>query len=254
MGDQLGVALEMASQKTLCQDDHMRVWGYNGINLGTNEGGSFVNERCAYDTESVPARTLILGEHYPYARSAMLERESIAVIIEFAPNDDLYIKLDALYIDFVEDDARRVLGDGGMERGTVAYTISEEQNGLATPGAWDGFHSVVRNDERTQQSEFTTLGLNIEYAINDVWSLGVDWFTGNVEKKSADVESYSGVGRSGTDGRPLSPRSFQLGGSHDWLFGAHTSLAGADMTDPNLVRLADPQGWGGSLNPVTELN
>ena len=253
MDDKLGLALVIASQETPRQEEHMRVWGYAGVNLGTEEDGSFSNPRRNDDAVDVPAGTIIPGGHDSYARSSMLQRDSFAAIIEYAPTDDLTIQLDALYIDFVEDDARRGLEEGGPEWGTGAYTITDVDNGLATAGYWDGFHSVVRNDVRTQDSELTTIGLNVEYIINNDWALEVDLSTGSVEKTITDVESYSGVGRSGIDGRPLSPRSFEIGGSHGWVFGSHPTLPGVDLTDPNLIRLAGPQAWGGALDPVPEL-
>lgn len=240
MDDQLGVALVIASQETPRQEEHMRVWGYPTVGQSDR------------DATTVPDGTAIMGGHDSYARSSLLERNSFAAIIEYAPSDDLNIQLDALFIDFVEDDARRGLEEGGPVWGTGAYTINSVDNGLATSGFYDGFHSVVRNDVRTQDSELTTFGLNIEYAINDVWSLEVDLSTGEVEKSITDVESYSGVGRSGIDGRPLSARSFELGGL-GWVFSDHPTIAPVDLTNPNLIRLAGPQAWGGALNPVPAL-
>lgn len=239
--DTIGVALVVASQETPRQEEQFRGWGYPTV--GPQDA----------DAVDVPADTAILGGHDSFARSAMIERDSIAAIIEWAPSDDLSIQLDALYIDFVENDARRGLEEGGPVWGPNNYSATDVQDGLVTAAIWDGFHSVVRNDVREQDSELTTFGLNIEYNLNDDWALEVDLSTGKVDKSITDVESYSGVGRAGLDGRPLTPRSIQLGGSHGWVFGDHPTLPGVDLTDPNLVRLAGPQGWGGALNPVSTL-
>ena len=39
----------------------------------------------------------------------MMERNSVAAIVEYQPNDQLTVKLDALYIDFEESDVRQAL-------------------------------------------------------------------------------------------------------------------------------------------------
>ncbi|MFT4966881.1 MAG: iron complex outermembrane receptor protein, partial [Colwellia sp.] len=110
-------------------------------------------------------------------------------------------------------------------------------------GYWDGFHSVVRNDARTQESELTTLGLNVEYALDDNWTTVVDISMGDVDKSIVDLESYSGTGRAGIDGRPSAARSWEMTSS-GVMYSAHPTLAGVDYTDESLMRLAGPQSWG----------
>ena len=163
--------------------------------------------------------------------------------VEWAPTDKLNIQLDALYIDFVEDDVRRGLEEGGAEWGTSAYTITGVENGLVTSGYTDGFYSVVRNDARRQEADLTTVGINAEYQINDSWTLELDYSTGKVEKEIVDVESYSGVGRAGTEGRPITARSWEMTSS-GVMFSDHPTIAPVDLTDPTLISLAGPQAWG----------
>ncbi|MFQ3313665.1 MAG: iron complex outermembrane receptor protein, partial [Colwellia sp.] len=110
-------------------------------------------------------------------------------------------------------------------------------------GYWDGFHSVVRNDARTQESELTTLGLNVEYALDDNWTTVVDISMGDVDKSIVDLESYSGTGRAGIDGRPSAARSWEMTSS-GVMYSVHPTLAGVDYTDESLMRLAGPQSWG----------
>ena len=233
--DTVGVALTIASMESPRQEQHFRGWGYAGIN--------FDNERRAQDQVEVPTDTVVLGGHDSFQRSAMLERDSIAAVVEWAPTDKLNIQLDALYIDFLEDDVRRGLEEGGAEWGTGAYTITGVENGLVTSGFSDGFYSVVRNDARRQEADLTTIGINAEYQINDSWTLELDYSTGKVEKEITDVESYSGVGRAGIDGRPLTARSWEMT-STGVMYSDHPTIAPVDLTDPNLIRLAGPQAWG----------
>lgn len=219
--DTLGLALVLSSQETPRQEEQFRAWGY----ADTPEGDK------------------ILGGHDSFTRSAMLERDSIAAVVEYEPTDDLKIQFDALYIDFKEHDVRRGLEEGGPVWGGTNYTVSTLEDSLVTSGYWDGFHSVVRNDARTQKSTLTTFGLNVEYVLTNDWTLEADLSVGDVDKSIIDLESYSGTGRAGTDGRPLAARSWEMT-STGVMYSDHPTLAGVDYTDENLMRLAGPQAWG----------
>lgn len=239
--DKLGVALSIASMETPRQENQYRAWGYANVNTAS--------DRRATDTATAPDGTVVYGGHDSFARSALLERDSIAAVIQYAPTDDLMIQFDALYIDFEENDVKRGLEEGGPEWGTGAYTITGVEDGLVTSGYYDGFYSVIRNDARRQESELTTFGLNIEYQINENWTAVADISVGDVDKTIIDVESYSGVGRAGIDGRPETARAFQMTSS-GIMFSDHPTIAPVDLTNPDLIRLAGPQAWGGSLTPI----
>ena len=224
LDDTLGLALVLSSLETPRQEENFRGWGY----------------------ADTPDGNKILGGHDSFVRSALLERDSIAAIIEYAPSDDLKFQFDALYIDFSENDVRRGLEEGGPVWGGTNYTESTIEDGLVTSGYWDGFHSVVRNDARSQDSKLTTFGLNVEYVLNDSWTVELDLSTGSVEKSIIDVESYSGVGRAGIDGRPAAARSWQMT-STGVMYSDHPTLPGVDYTDESLMRLAGPQAWGAPI-------
>lgn len=221
MDETLGLALVVSTQETPRQEENFRAWGY----ADTPEGNK------------------ILGGHDSFARSALMERDSFAAIVEYQPNDQLTVKFDALYIDFEESDVRRGLEEGGPVWGGTNYSATSIEDGLVTAGYWDGFHSVVRNDARTQESELTTLGLNVEYALDDNWTTVVDISMGDVDKSIVDLESYSGTGRAGIDGRPSAARSWEMTSS-GVMYSVHPTLAGVDYTDESLMRLAGPQSWG----------
>jgi len=240
--DTLGLALVLSSQETPRQEAQFRAWGYADVNT-TPAGEDGHNPRRLTDTVMASAGDKVLGGHDSFARSAMLERDSIAAVIEYEPTDDLKIQFDALYIDFKEHDVRRGIEEGGAEWGTGDYSITGIESGLVTSGNTDGFHSVIRNDARTQESTLTTFGLNVEYALNSDWTLEADLSVGDVDKSIIDLESYSGTGRAGTDGRPLAARSWEMT-STGVMYSDHPTLAGVDYTDENLVLLAGPQAWG----------
>jgi iron complex outermembrane recepter protein len=239
LDDKLGLALVVASMETPRQEEQFRGWGYAGANASKAAAGV-----------TVPAGTAVLGGHDSFTRSAMLERDSVAAVVEYIVNDDMKLTFDALYIDFNEQDVRRGLEEGGAEWGTGAYTITGVENGLVTSGYHDGFYSVIRNDAREQDAELKTFGLNLEYKINDNWMAELDVSSGKVTKTITDVESYSGVGRANVAGRPLTARSWEMTSS-GVKYSNHPTIAPVDLTNPSLIRLAGPQAWGGSLNPIS---
>ena len=152
--DTIGLALVVSSLETPRQEENQRVWGYPG--------------------SSVSDGNVVFGGHDSYVRSALLKRDSVAAVLEYAPTDNLKIQLDALYIDFNEGDVRRGIEEAGPEWGGGAYTANSASGGLVNSGEYEGFHTVVRNDLRTQASELTTFGINAEYIINDYWTAELD--------------------------------------------------------------------------------
>jgi iron complex outermembrane receptor protein len=236
--DTLGVALTIASIESPSQEEHFRSWGYATVDTNS--------DRRAQDTVTVPEGTVVTGGHDSFVRSGLLERDSVAAVIQYQPSDDLMIKFDALYIDFQEDNVKRGLEEGGAVWGGQDPTITGVEDGLVTSGFIDGFHSVVRNDASRQESKLTTFGLNVEYEINDTWRGMLDLSTGSVDKTITDIESYSGVGRAGVDGRPLTPRSFTMTDT-GVFYTDHPTLPGVDLTDASLIRLAGPQAWGAPI-------
>jgi len=241
--DTIGLALVLSSIESPAQEEQFRGWGYPTVNTDS--------DRRATDAVDVPEGTFILGGHDSYVRSGLLKRDSIAAVVEWQATDKLKVQFDALYIDFQEEDTRRGLEEGLAEWGTGAYNVTSVENGVATSGYTDGFHSVVRNDVNNTDAELTTFGLNLEYQINDDWSAILDLSTGEVDRSITNMESYSGVGRAGIDGRPLSARSWQMT-STGVMFSDHPTIAPVDLTDPNVIFLAGPQAWGGGMAPLAD--
>lgn len=222
--DTLGVALTFASMESPSQEEQFRAWGY------------------AEDGDDV-----VLGGHDTLVRSAEMKRDTVAGVIQFEPNDSVSLTVDALYIDFEDSKVKRGLEEGFAWGAGTTNTSLVRDSGLVTEASSTGFFSVIRNDAEVKDGELTAFGINGKFRITDTWSATVDLSTSESTKDLIDIESYSGVGRAGTDGR--------VGASRSWIMtsnGARFSdLAGQpDYSDQNLIRLAGPQGWGGAIGPV----
>ncbi|MBU2678198.1 MAG: TonB-dependent receptor [Gammaproteobacteria bacterium] len=245
--DTVGLALAYATTESPSQETQFRAWGYNSV--GTLN--------CCNNVIPAPGGTLdddvrLLEGHDSFNRSATLERDTFSGVLQFAPNEDVTVTLDALYIDFTEDKAFRGVEESHVWAGQPTTTVLAVDNNLVTQGTLDGFHSVVRNDLEEKVAELTTYGINVEWDINEDWTLEFDAATGESDKRTTNIESYSGVGRSGVASRPLTYRTWNMTGSGA-TYTAHPAESTPDLTDPNLIVLAGPQPWGGGMNPLADV-
>ena len=226
--DTVGVAVSVATMESPSQEQQFRAWGYADLD----------------------ATTKILGGHDTYVRSSVMDRDTYSAVVQFEPNDQLSVTVDALYIDFTDSKVFRGLEEGGPIWGGASFTNAAVDNGLVTAGEWSGFHSVIRNDGEVKEGELTTFGLNAAYSLNENWTLTVDAATGESSKDLINMESYSGVGRAGTatQGAPAA-RSYVLT-STGAMYGPHSSITMPDYSNPANIRLAGPQAWGGGMAPA----
>ncbi len=238
----VGLALAAATTESPSQEEQFRGWNYSDVE-NINTWGSPVIEGPGI---TLAGTERVLEGHDSYVRSATLNRETLSGVLQFAPNDDITVTLDALYIDFTEDKVFR-----GVEEshawGPPSMTVLAVDNNFVTQGTFDGFHSVVRNDAEEKVAELTTVGLNVEYDINDDWSLGFDLASSQSDKRITNIESYSGTGRSGLAGRPMTYRTFTMT-SNGVMYGPHTTESNPDLADWNTMLLTGPQSWGGGMN------
>jgi iron complex outermembrane receptor protein len=240
--DTLGISFAAATTKSPSQEEQFRGWGYPGANVN-NAGPGVI----------MTGDETILGGHDSFVRSAELKRDTISGVLQWAPNDDVTVTLDAIYIDFQEDKVFRGLEEGGAEWGTGDYTVTGVDNGLVTSGNLDGgFKSVIRNDGERKEAKLKTFGMNIEWDLNDDWAMEFDGAYSKVDKTITNIESYSGVGRAGlaTQG-PASARSWMMTPT-GVMYSPHPTIPMVDLTDFDLIRLAGPQAWGGAMAPIQQ--
>ena len=242
--DTIGLALAVATTESPSQEQQFRGWGYASV--GCDGAGNFNNATDL--TGELQCGDSILGGHDTYVRSAFLERDTISGVLQFAPNDDMTVTFDALYIDFKDNKVFRGIEEGGAEWGGTAYTVTGVEDGLVTAATMEpGFLSVIRNDGERKEAELTQLGLNFEYNVNDDWSLELDVAHGESDKTVTNIESYAGVGRAGlsTQGSPTA-RSFVMG-PNGAMYSGHPTIAPVNLADFSTIRLAGPQAWGGGM-------
>ncbi len=237
--DTVGLALAVATTESPSQEEQFRGWGYPTVSPD-NAGPGI----------TLTGDETTLAGHDSFVRSANLERDTVAGVLQFAPSDELTLTFDALYIDFREDKVFRGVEEGGAIWGTGAYTVTGVEDGFVTSGYYDGFLSVIRNDAERKDAELTTFGFNAQYDMANEWTLKFDAAHSESDKTITNIESYSGVGRPGTGNQgPATARSWTSTGSGA-IYSDHPTIAPVALDDFNTIRLAGPQAWGGGLSQV----
>ncbi len=231
--DTIGIALTAATTSSPTQDEFFSVWGYDAgaITSGANAG------------KFVPAGIDISS------RSRVLKRDTLAGVLQFQPTDRFTATFDALYINFSD----RGISRGFIEALPVAAngsTVISANDTAVTSARTTGFNSVIRTDPLDKKGDLTVFGGNIAYKATSNIDLALDVSHAKSTKSDTRAESYAGLGRAGlaTQG----PNNLRT-----WTYtdrGLLFSNNSQTFDDYNVVKLAGPQSWGGSLAPIGELN
>lgn len=222
--DTVGLAIALAKTNSPTQSEEMGVWGYNA---NPNFGNALT-----------PSGTTV------YSHSSKLTRDTASAVLQFKPSNAVNIAFDALLINFRDQGIKR-----GLQQNLPDGTIGPVDNGVAQSGHSGPFNTVLRADPTDKKGTLRTYGVNMKLAVNDQWQVKFDMAHSDTTKSDQTGESYAGVGRPGLS-------TTGGGTTRDWAVtptGLMFSNNSTDFADYNLVRLAGPQAWGGSLAPIPDL-
>ncbi len=217
--DTIGVAIGIADMSNPSQGERFNSWGYPEIGGGN----------------------LVIGGAKPFVRSTELERTGIMGVIEYTPSDTFSTSLDLYYSDFEETQSLRGIEfplQWSAAQLQPGFTV---ENGLVTTGQFNDVKGVMRNDINKRDADVWAAGWNTEFAMGDDWTGVVDLSRSEVDRTDQLLETYSGTGPAGVGA--TDNLGFQVGDQ-----GAVFSPS-LDYTDPNLILLTSPQGWGGDIIP-----
>ena len=221
--DTIGIALALASTESPRNERKYGVWGY-----GDNNGALLP---FGLDTQAI---------------SRVLERDTISGIFQWRPNDDLDIVVDVLDIDY---------SDSGVIRGFIEpFELDADSlngSGANSTGTQRNANPVLRTDPAQKDGSLTTIGLNLNYHLNDNWSVELDVASSESDKRDLRGESYAGLARNGAQLADASARTRDFTMSPDGIF--FTDSSGLDaFADPALLQLTGPQPWGGGMANLAE--
>lgn len=223
--DTIGLAVALATTESPNNQRKFGVWGYNP----PNEDGHILPS--GLDTN---------------VQSQVLDRDTVSAVLQFQPNDSLNIVIDALDISF---------SDSGIIRGFVEpfEATNVTGTGFNTTGTQINANSVLINNPKQKDGDLSVYGLNVEYHVNDNWSVKLDVARSESTKRDLQGESYSGLARNGaldaTDPSQFGTREFEM--SQDGIY--FTGSTGLEaFSDPSALQLTGPQAWGGGLKNLAD--
>lgn len=222
--DTFGVAFGIADMSNASQGERFNSWGYPTTGAGE----------------------AVIGGAKPYVRSSELNRTGVMGVLEYRPSDNFYTVLDLYYSTFEETQWLRGIelplfwSAAQLQPG---YTIDD---GLVTQGQYTGVKGVMRNDVNDRDADVWSIGWKTEFTMGDEWTGTTDLAYSKVDRTDTILETYSGTGPNGVGATDT--LNFEMVGKTGAFFGS--SL---DYTDPDLIMLTSPQGWGGDIVPGGQL-
>ena len=219
----VGVALGVAYNKTPYQAQTHEPWGY------ADAGGG----------------NTVIGGDKSGVQSSYYKRTAYMGVVEFKPNDQLHMLLDAYHSDF-----RELQTIQRMEYGTVwaGAALSNpggvEQNRVQSGTFANVPFVVIENYNNDREANVDSIGLNTEFAFNDNWSMNVDLSWSSVDRSDVRLESTAGLG---TNNDPaLLPPTDSVSFTTD-KDGITKLVPTLDYSSYSNVFLTDPGGWGGGI-------
>ncbi|MEP9402282.1 TonB-dependent receptor [Sphingomonas sp. VNH70] len=225
--DTIGVALSANYLDEPYQIQEFNAWGYAGVN--GNQG--------------------VIGGSKSYVTSTRLKRLGLSGTLQYKPTPNLTITADGFYSDFNDDQIKRgielPLGYGQdfnnlANPNSVRLTGSTaNSDGFVTAGTFRNVEGVVRNDAFERKAKLYSFGYNTAWRGDDGWNATFDASYSRTDRSETILESYAGTGY-GQNVGAKDNIAFTSGGT-----GTRFSPT-LNYSDPNLILLTDPLGWGGS--------
>lgn len=226
--DTIGIALSASYLNEPYQIQEGNAWGY----AQTTVGGQPVD---------------VIGGSKSYVTSTTLKRLGLSGTLQWRMSDTFTSTLDGFYSDFNDDQIKRGIELPLQWGSGTSLTNAVVNNGLVTSGTFNNVEGVVRNDSFQRKAKLYSFGYNGKYKGDDGWSAFIDLSYSRTDRDEVTLETYSGTGY----GQGI--------GATDTL-GFTTGRTGTvfkptlNYSDPNLIQLTDPLGWGGATRQTGYFN
>lgn len=219
--DTIGVALAAAYTDEPYQLQEFNAWGYAG--------------------DGTPGNPYIIGGNKSFVTSTRLKRFGVNGTLQYQASPNFMVTVDGFYSSFDDDQSKRgiELPLGFSNPYTTSSVVDGPFGGFAESGTFTDVRGVVRNDVFQRQADLYSGGLNLDYDGDDGWSAFFDFGYSRTDRNELSIESYSGTGYGGGNGA-----ADTIGFTSDTNGTSFTHTL--DYSDPSLIRLTDPLGWGGA--------
>jgi len=234
--DTIGVALAAAYTDEPYQLQEFNAWGYSG--------------------DGTTGNPYVISGSKSYVTSTQLKRFGVNGTLQFEASPNFMVTVDGFYSNFDDDQSKRGIELPLSYFGTTfdpstATVVDGPFGGFAEGGTFQNVQGVVRNDVFQRKADLYSGGLNLEYDGDDGWSAFFDFGYSRTDRNELSLESYSGTGFNWDDPNRTGDEyaAGDITDTIDFVSGTNgtTFTPSLDYSDPNLIVLTDPLGWGGSL-------
>lgn len=218
LGDTVGLALSVAYSEEPYQTEEFEAWGY----------------------ADGPDGDKIVGGVKPFVTSSNLKRLGINGTVQYEASPSTMLTLDGFYSDFDDTNIKRGIEIPLAWSGAaLSPTGLESTDGVITGGTFSGVEAVVNNHNYVRKAKLYSGGFNVEHEGEDGWNVNADISFSRTDRNELILESNAGTAPGGGTGATdtLTFRSTPSG-----TFFTNQML---DYSDPTLIQLTDPLGWGG---------
>jgi iron complex outermembrane recepter protein len=224
--DTVGIALSASYVDEPYQLQEFNAWGYNSVS-GAVSNGTATN-------------AALIGGSKSFVTSTRLKRLGLNGTLQGRLSDNLDMTIDLFYSNFKDDQSKRgiELPLGFFAFGTTGNPLDfTVNNGLVDSGTFRNVQGVIRNDIFERKADLYSVGYNLDYK-KDGWNIVLDFGWSKTDRNELSLESYSGTG-------------YDVSGGATDTIGFVSGPTGSifdptlDYSNPTLIRLTDPLGWGG---------
>jgi iron complex outermembrane recepter protein len=217
----LGVAFGVAYNKTPYQALTREPWGY------ADAGGG----------------NTVIGGDKDGIQSSYYKRTAYMGVVEFAPNEQLTMLLDAYHSDFRELQTIQRMEYGTVWAGATLTNPGPVVNGRVTSGTFPNVpFMVIENYNNDRDANVNSIGLNTKFDFNDKWSMVGDLSWSKVEREDLRLESTAGNGSGADPALPPLGENVSFTTASNGV--SNLTLTG-NYSDYGTIFLTDPGGWGG---------
>ena len=171
------------------------------------------------------------------AVSREFERTSIAGALQFDPSESFQLTIDGFWSD---------TKDSGIFRGTetpiaswsgATFGSATGSGPFADSATYNAVVPILRTDTEGNTSKIFAVGTNARWEFMDRAAIVLDYGYSKLDRDDIDYESYAGTGRARSGAQDTLTFTFPDNGRY-------SIDSNLDYTDPGLVLLTDPGGWG----------
>ncbi len=230
----LGLAVGVASSDAAIQEKQYQAWWWSADNgsagIDQNWGGPH--------TPGMPDNVISQEGMQLRAQSQNQKRNGLMAVLEWAPNDVYYSKLDMYYSTFNKRKFTNGAQWSSSPYDNVAYDNVQTSPGqplpIVTSGTILGVAPILQNEYTSEHDKLYSIGWNNKLYVGD-WTLMADLSSSSARVKLHDAYLFSGLANGAFTSVDFNTPSG---------FGYPDFRPAVDLRDPGTMVFTDPDNYG----------